>query len=490
MRSKSDGGLKLRVSEHFDLGVGQASLEFVDVDLETDVALFIDPRAISQIDSEWTDECIALIQDFFNAVLDCIANGDESRATQLLGFLSEPNETHLGLSSDRPSGHGLGATGAVDVWRALSESEAAKSRLLEDLEDTVLMIPGIGNDLISDMTTNIIRRPLIRFTNEVCTFYEIAMENEVDSGPCWNLQTRRWESGFVSLPMISNSKLLLVPKAIVRQRLGFSVSDYYRHVILVALQQHELDANSGLVEVLRDGTRRVTKKTLIERYGTGTKSKVVEITKVNPDLLRQYRDLKSDNPSELLSHRVLERRTSTPAANLDQLLEDVFSCAPGDADADRYHRAVQALLNTIFYPSLINPRREVKIHDGRKRIDIVYTNASDTGFFWRIHKHHSVPAGFIVVECKNYNGDVGNPELDQISSRFSDTRGRLGLLVCRDIRGFDTFMERCKDTFHDGRGWVLPILDVDLLELVEEAKSDPDLQTFQLLEERFGSLIS
>lgn len=480
----------MKVSQHFGLGLSQASLEFVDVDLETDVALFIDPRAISQIDSEWTDECVALLQDFFNAVLDCIASSDHHRATELLGLLSEPNETHLGLSTDRPSGHGLGVSGAADVWRALSESEAAKSRLLEDLEDTVLMIPGIGNDLISDMTTNIIRGPLIDFTNEVCDFYGIPLANDVDSGPCWNLATRQWESGFVSLPMVENKKLLLVPKAIVRQRLGFSVSDYYRHVILVALQQHELDANSGLVETLRDGTRRVTKKSLIERYGAGTKDEVVKFTKANPGLLRMYRDLKSENPSDIPSHKDLERRTSAPAVDLDLLLRNVRDCTPGRADEDRYHRAVQALLNAVFHPSLVNPRREVKIHDGRKRIDIVYTNASAQGFFFRIRQHHSVPAGYIVVECKNYNGNVGNPELDQISSRFSPVRGQLGLLLCRNITEFATFMARCRDTFHDGRGWVLPLTDRDLEELVEEVKLDPESQTFQLLEERFADLIS
>lgn len=75
--------------------------------------------------------------------------------------LREPNETHLGLSAGRSKGRALGTELARDVWKALSQSEAAKSGLLRDLEDTILMVEGISVDIVSDMTTNIIRGPLI-----------------------------------------------------------------------------------------------------------------------------------------------------------------------------------------------------------------------------------------------------------------------------------------------------------------------------------------
>ena len=37
----------MRFSEHFQLGMTQYELDFVDIPLETDIPLFIDPYAIS-----------------------------------------------------------------------------------------------------------------------------------------------------------------------------------------------------------------------------------------------------------------------------------------------------------------------------------------------------------------------------------------------------------------------------------------------------------
>ena len=62
---------------------------------------------------------------------------------------------------------------AERVWEALSRSEAVTTGLIEDLEDTILFVPGIGFDIISDIATNIIRVQLIEFTQDVCGYYNI-----------------------------------------------------------------------------------------------------------------------------------------------------------------------------------------------------------------------------------------------------------------------------------------------------------------------------
>jgi hypothetical protein len=127
----------------------------------------------------------------------------------------------------------------------------------------------------------------------------------------------------------------------------------------------------------------------------------------------------------------------------------------------------------LFYPNLIYPVKEREVHGGRKRIDITYTNAARDGFFYRAHTAHQIASNVIMIECKNYVSEVANPELDQLSGRFSVNRGKLGILIARSCSDQALFMARCRDTAQDGRGFVIPIFDEDvyaMLALIKERR--------------------
>jgi len=130
-----------RISQHFKLRGDQSAFEFVDVALNSDSPFFLDPRACHTLRSEWGEHCVSLLQTFFDAVMNRIRTGDHDGARALLSSLSEPNETHLGLSRGQPAGRGMGKGLAEDMWAALSNSGAAATGLLQDLEDTVLFRP-------------------------------------------------------------------------------------------------------------------------------------------------------------------------------------------------------------------------------------------------------------------------------------------------------------------------------------------------------------
>src|SRR5690348_3715919 len=134
----------MRVSEYFHLPRTQPFLDFVDVPLHTDIAVFVDPTAIRTMRSQWGHACTSLIQNYFDVVLKRIRAGAHDEARSLLSALTERNEFHLCFSVGKSRGHAFGTKSASLVWQAMTTSQASLSGLLKDLEDTCLLIKGIG----------------------------------------------------------------------------------------------------------------------------------------------------------------------------------------------------------------------------------------------------------------------------------------------------------------------------------------------------------
>ena len=116
----------MRFSQYFKLNFDQDQLDFVDIDVSWDTPVYLDPSAIRSLEYDWSHECVSLIQNFFESVLNAILIGNDAKAIALLQGLSEPNETHLGMSQVgiKSRGRGFGSHLAKDVWRALKNSAA------------------------------------------------------------------------------------------------------------------------------------------------------------------------------------------------------------------------------------------------------------------------------------------------------------------------------------------------------------------------------
>jgi hypothetical protein len=60
-----------------------------------------------------------------------------------------------------------------------------------------------------------------------------------------------------------------------------------------------------------------------------------------------------------------------------------------------------------------------------------------------------------------------NPEFDQLAGRFGVNRGQLGMLLYRTVGDYDRLCARCRDTAQDGRGFMLALGDVEVIEFLE-----------------------
>jgi len=495
----------MRVSEYYHLGRTQPSLDFVDIDIENDTPVYIDPSAIKKLSDEWASECLKMLSTFFDSVLDAIKMNDQERARSLLIRLQEPNETHFGLSRGRSRGRALGPHLVEKICNNLTVSRAARSGILEDLEDTALFIPGMGKDIVSDLTTNVIRGMLVAYTQSMATMYGIRLEEGVHTGLAWDPIRREWEDGFARIPLPAGKPILLVPKIIVRYDLHLTKEDYFRNFLAPALQTEELDRpGSKLVRTAKDGKNYVLKGDVEAEYD-GDKAKIAELSFDRSSVFHSYKQQKQESSTPALSHKELSAATSTERVDFDKLLQDVLSIPPGAEDASRYHKAIEALLTAVFYPALTQPIIEDELDQGRKRADIMYTNTSDKGFFsWLMRQR--IPCSYVFIECKNYQSDLGNPELDQICGRFSPLRGKFGILTCRSFINKKRFVERCRDAALQRNDFVLTLDDEDLRQLVEEVKESyveydstyldmippdkPGICEFRVLHEQYRRLVS
>src|SRR5262249_52425090 len=149
-----------------------------------------------------------------------------------------------------------------------------------------LIIPGVSNDKISDITINALRGPLIEYTQRQCTLLGVPTRS-VAAGPCWNDAIGDWTSGYYELPVGIEGSVILIPKGIARRRLSTNHKEYYHGFVLEYLQQEHLAAGSSLVRLLKNGKRVVYKKRLEERYPV-SKEFLFEFSEKHPEVLEDY----------------------------------------------------------------------------------------------------------------------------------------------------------------------------------------------------------
>lgn len=138
----------------------------------------------------------------------------------------------------------------------------------------------------------------------------------------------------------------------------------------------------------------------------------------------------------------------------------------GNSSASQFHEFMFRVVPIVASPMLRNPVKEQEVDQGRKRIDFCLDNVATSGFFHSLRESHKIPCPYVFFECKNYNSDPENPELDQITGRFSDKRGEFGAILCRKVDDRQAIIEKCVDIVNRNHGYVLVLDDNDLKRLI------------------------
>lgn len=462
-----------KINDIYKLSKNQHELDFVNIDTNKDFPVYLNPFVFSSRSDPFSIDASRVVRGFFQHNLSLINSKNIDEARSNFSYLNEPNETCLGMSVKKPQGRGVGESNADDLFNSILNSRAIETGLVDHLEDTAIFIDGIGRDKVSDMTTNIIRLNLIRYTQSQCNLLNIPLTPDVPSGFFWEPTSKRWHQEHTDMLVINGKIILLVPKGVVSYVKEFNHSKYHQHHALEFLQDDHLKRNTTLVQTTynKDGTikrRFVTKKDLKEKELPGEKQSLLEFTKKYPEV---FKDFRKDTATKISSLPDSDFESINIDDFVDFLITKLKNTSSGTESASKYHSLMIGILEFIFYPNLINPVKELEINSGRKRIDISFDNGAPIdGFFYRLQHSFNIPCPYIFIECKNYTKDIHNPELDQMIGRFSPNRGRFGIIICRNIDNEKLFMQRCADSYKDQHGLIIPLIDKDVIEILTKRK--------------------
>lgn len=230
------------VSDLFKVNQGHSNFDFVDVSLDHDTPLFIDPCLIDTGKSEFCKNARRQLSDYFDEFYDLYKK--HSSENELLEFFKhshEINATKLGYGNGN-NGKANTPEGMVATFSSLS-GLIDKNIPMSEACDLPIFIENFAEDRLSDMLTNILFNELNKFTLLQCKKYGVqngARMEKINGQFYWDCGTHAWQS-YVDEGLFEGDKLiLLVPKMIVCQSLYYSPEQYFHSVILDRKQKETI----------------------------------------------------------------------------------------------------------------------------------------------------------------------------------------------------------------------------------------------------------
>ena len=308
----------VRVTDHFKIA---GDVPFLNVHVDRDNRLFIDPSAIRTGTSAHARRADGLLVNFFAEVLTCARSTDalaQRKGLRLLQSLHEPNETRLGYSEGYSRGHAFADEMGGRLWEEIrinrtlmstvksGASVSMQQTVMSRLEDVPLFIKRVDRDMISDLTTRVIFEALADFTADMVKKYPaLAVDAATVEHPVWNPGAADFVDKQLTLPSVKGKQLLLVPKAWVYWRLVMDPIAFYNRYATSTIQDEQ-------TTFLSNGRRNAPSKKGIksknrDRKGTNIRQAVKYAEQHGRDLVGEYRS-EIDETFEPLTAEELDQR--------------------------------------------------------------------------------------------------------------------------------------------------------------------------------------
>ena len=215
-----------------------------------DNRLFVDPAVIRMEASgnKWAAKADRELIEFVDFVLLCLQTPSMHTAgKRALSQFHEPRETRLGMAATGFDGAGASERIGDDIWSALLANPLCQVgvALLKRVEDIALFVGNVADDRISDLTSRIIIRTLVDYTQVQMRKHPKLKRNSIMHRlQVWDAGSHSWGTAEFELPRVTragapDSALILVPKRFVHIGLRMTRGGFWSHGPIAAVQRDE-----------------------------------------------------------------------------------------------------------------------------------------------------------------------------------------------------------------------------------------------------------
>lgn len=246
------------------------SVDFFDVDVDTDTPFFFDPYLVLTDMDQNSCNFKLSIESFFTTVTSNFY--EDKDISYLFNHFEEIKENRLGLSSDGSiSGNGTGPVLSEELEREIKKYLKLYPETFETFDELSLFVKGISNDRISDMTTRICFLDLFDYTKAQIAKYHMKVEYSTRYMYIWNRDLLNWEYREFNLPLINGDCLILTPKKYCASKIKLgSFHEFVQIGVLGYLKNnYEFYKIPPKMKLTKDGIYveiEPTKKSIVEHY--------------------------------------------------------------------------------------------------------------------------------------------------------------------------------------------------------------------------------
>jgi hypothetical protein len=261
--------MALKFTSHFSINTKVNNIEFVDIPVDKeDLLAFIDPFLIENNKADKiTLEISKRLKNFLTELnINYIKVNDVRNGIPFLDHLHEPNEYHLGYSSTN-KGKAVSTSKASDIFAFLRNNKFARQgfSVTNEAHNVLLLVKGIGQDIMSDIISNVCRDIFADFTEKICAKYKVPTHPV--NIEYYNDATKQWEIKKAELP-VHNGHIILLPGKLLSG--GRAYANRYNWFISSNYISKEVLSNTnppkGTVTQMKDGTKKAIIRAIFEYY--------------------------------------------------------------------------------------------------------------------------------------------------------------------------------------------------------------------------------